>query len=457
MNLQIERGYVELMVNEFPELSLLSEQLKFGNRAEVPFQRLSSQQLGYLRNLYEDAGPRMAGQAAQLANLEDAVNDPGVRYSEDDLEQLVPDIAEFLLKDAIRGWLFKADATGRPTPYLVSRIDFTPPGEEENGRILLDLKANAMAKIVTVNLIIRSRDIVAEIFAAKGFLKETEALIAAYDRSAVRFFDWRSDYGRQFNARGTGIFAEDPSASHRNTDWSRKNRVVLSSGGGWARLVNDEEILKERALSLDLPGDILGKYLSKAGRSTRFDEKVEGATETLREAIPEKLFTEVPVHGYILLFHLDLHHHLWGAVMLIDEADVYLKRRDDNIAANAVVGVFLRVLEYFNGLLFLTTNRVDDIDEVIVSRSIALIKYHPPELEDRRKIWAVMVEQFGLDIDDHLLDRLAEIYPQASGREIKGLTKLVAKYCHHKAVAPTLEVFMRCCVFRGMEPVGVQP
>ena len=40
----------------------------------------------------------------------------------------------------------------------------------------------------------------------------------------------------------------------------------------------------------------------------------------------------------------------WGAVMLIDEADVYIKRRDDDITMNAVVGVFLRVLEYFNGL-----------------------------------------------------------------------------------------------------------
>jgi hypothetical protein len=568
MNLQLERAYAELMVNEFPDLSLLSEQLKFGNRAEVPFQRLTSQQLGYLRNLYEDAGPGMAGLAAQLANLEQAVSDPSERYAEDDLERLVPDIVEFLLKGAIRGWLFKADTAGRPAPYLVSRIDFTPPGEEEAGRILIDLKANAMAKIQTINLIIRTRDIIGksipEIFAAKGFLKETKALIAAYDRSAERFFEWRSEYGRQFNARGIGIFAEDPTASHRNTDWSRKNRVVLSSGGGWARLVNDEEILKERALSLDVPGDILGKYLRRAGRSTRYDENVEGATEALREEIPEKLFTELPVHGYILLFHLDLHHHLWvhvddmkpycyqpelkeklilppeqtdlidiltaemdllmddivegksggttvlcagppgvgktltaevyseiirrplyrvhsgqlglnvtemeralqetliraqrwGAVMLIDEADVYIKRRDDNIAANAVVGVFLRVLEYFNGLLFLTTNRVDDIDEAIVSRCIALIKYHPPELQDRRKIWRVMVEQFGLDVSDELIDKLAKIYPEASGRDIKGLTKLVAKYCHHKSLTPDLDVFNRCCIFRGMEPEVIQP
>jgi AAA+ superfamily predicted ATPase len=141
----------------------------------------------------------------------------------------------------------------------------------------------------------------------------------------------------------------------------------------------------------------------------------------------------------------------WGAVMLIDEADVYIKRRDDNIAANAVVGVFLRVLEYFNGLLFLTTNRVGDIDEAIVSRCIALIRYHQPGLEDRRKIWAVMVEQFGLQLEPQLLDTLAEKFPEASGRDIKGLAKLVAKYCHHKSVAPTLAVFERCSIFRGME------
>ncbi len=69
----------------------------------------------------------------------------------------------------------------------------------------------------------------------------------------------------------------------------------------------------------------------------------------------------------------------WGAVMLIDEADVCIKRRDDDITMNAVVGVFLRVLEYFNGLLFLTTNRIDDIDDASVSRCIALIKFYPPD------------------------------------------------------------------------------
>jgi SpoVK/Ycf46/Vps4 family AAA+-type ATPase len=145
----------------------------------------------------------------------------------------------------------------------------------------------------------------------------------------------------------------------------------------------------------------------------------------------------------------------WGAVMLIDEADVYIKRRNDNLASNAVVGVFLRVLEYFNGLLFLTTNRVDDIDEAIISRCIAMIKYHAPNTADRRKIWRVMTEQFALPLDMALIDQLAELFPNATGRDIKGLTKLVAKFCQQKQLQPDLEVFKRCSVFRGLEMAGV--
>lgn len=562
MKLLVERPYVEALVGEFPDLGALLNQLKFGNRAEVSFEQLSTAQLDYLHSLYRAAGPRLELRAAQLATLQRALRDGGPRFGERDLERLVPAVMEFLIRDAIRGWLFKINAAGKPIAYLVSRIDYSPAGEEETGRLLIELKANAMARIASQTLTLLERDIVgrnvAEILVAKGFLKETAELIAAYDHSTARFFEWRSDYGRQFSASGTGVFAEDPTASHRSTDWARKDLVVLSAAGGSARLVNDEEILKDRALVLDATGDVLGKYLRKAGRSMKYDERVEKATETVRAEIPEGVFAELPVHGYVLMFHLELHHHLWvhvddmqpyayqpqlkdklilppeqtdlidiltaemdvlmddivegksggttvlcagppgvgktltaevyaeiikrplyrvhsgqlglsvpemektlkatltraqrwGAVMLIDEADVYIKRRDDNITANAVVGVFLRVLEYFNGLLFLTTNRVDDIDEAVISRCIALVKYHPPGLEDRRRIWRVMTEQFGLDIAPVLLEQLAGSFPQASGRDIKGLAKLVAKYCHHKSVAPSLAVFERCSIFRGMD------
>ncbi len=562
MKLQIERPYAEALFEAFPELASLKDQLRFGNHVEVAFNQLSTTELAFLQNLYQQAGPVMQGHAALIATLQKAVNDESPRFGADDLEILLPAIAEYLVSEAQRGWLFRANTSAKPIAYVVTRLDYTPPGEEEAGRILLELKANSRGKIAIETLTIRSRDIaeltVAEIFAHKGYLKETPELLQAYEESAARYFDWRGQYGKQFAGQGTGTFAEDPTATHRNTDWSRKPQVVLSSNGMPARMVNDENILSDRVVSFEGSGDILNAYLRKAGKSARYDCKVENKMEASRESMPKGMFTELPVHGYILMFHLELHNHLWvhvddvqpyeyqpelkqklilpqeqtdlidiltaemdvlmddivagksggttvlcagpagvgktltaevyseiiqrplyrvhsgqlglnvaemekalkdtltraqrwGAVMLIDEADVYIKRRDDNIAANAVVGVFLRVLEYFNGLLFLTTNRVDDIDEAIISRCIAMIKYHPPNADDRRMIWQVMTQQFALELDASLIEELVMLFPQATGRDIKGLTKLVSKFCQHKAVAPTLDVFMRCSIFRGME------
>lgn len=49
MKLQIGRAYVEAMVAQFPELQMLAEQLKFGNKADIPFHHLSGTQLDFLR------------------------------------------------------------------------------------------------------------------------------------------------------------------------------------------------------------------------------------------------------------------------------------------------------------------------------------------------------------------------------------------------------------------------
>jgi len=498
MNLQIERPYVEALITEFPRLAPLQDQLRFGNKVTMPFNQLSGIELGFLGNLYREAGPAMRTRAAQLATLQQAFDGQGTRFGpDDDLEMLMPAIAGYLATDALRGWLFRVNVSDKPLAYVVTRLDYIASSNDETGKVVLELRANAKGTLATAAFRISATDIVgktvAKIFAAKGYVRESAELITAYDDSVERYFDWRGQYGAQFSARGTGFYAEDPTATHRDTDWSRKDVVVLSSGGGVTRLVNDEGILSARTTTLETTGDILGPYLRKAAKSNQYNAETEVGES--QAAMPKGLFTQLPVHPYLFMFHLDLHHYLWvhvddiapyayqpalkqklilppeqtdlidiltakdvltraqrwGAVMLIDEADVYIKRRDDNIAMNAVVGVFLRVLEYFNGLLFLTTNRVDDIDEAIVSRCIAMIRYYPPDSEARRRIWQVMLEQFALAVDDALLDELVALFPRASGRDIKGLAKLAAKFCSHKQVKPSAEVFRRCSIFRGME------
>ncbi|KAJ4188855.1 hypothetical protein NW755_006351 [Fusarium falciforme] len=63
--------------------------------------------------------------------------------------------------------------------------------------------------------------------------------------------------------------------------------------------------------------------------------------------------------------------NLWDCILLLDEAEIFLSRRekkDDNLQRNALVSIFLRTLEYYPGILFLTTNRVGVLDEALNSR-----------------------------------------------------------------------------------------
>jgi len=126
MKLQIEQPYIEAMVDAFPGLESLKEQLKFGNKVEVLYSQLSDTELSFLGNLYQAAGPEMRVRAAQLATLQNAMNDDGVRYKTDELEMVVPAIADYLMANAIRGWLFTANAASKPLPYVVTRLDYTP-------------------------------------------------------------------------------------------------------------------------------------------------------------------------------------------------------------------------------------------------------------------------------------------------------------------------------------------
>jgi len=80
--------------------------------------------------------------------------------------------------------------------------------------------------------------------------------------------------------------------------------------------------------------------------------------------------------------------HSWGAILLLDEADVFLEaRQPHDIHRNSLVSVFLRLTEYYQGILFLTTNRVETFDEAFQSRIHMGIRYENLQSKARKKIW----------------------------------------------------------------------
>lgn len=115
----------------------------------------------------------------------------------------------------------------------------------------------------------------------------------------------------------------------------------------------------------------------------------------------------------------------WDAILLIDEADVYVHERGNDINQNAIVGVFLRVLEYHDTTLFLTTNRPDIVDDAIASRCIAKIDYKYPTSEQQKEIWGIISSTAKISIEKSVIDEFVEKHSQYSGRDIKNLIKLV--------------------------------
>jgi SpoVK/Ycf46/Vps4 family AAA+-type ATPase len=83
----------------------------------------------------------------------------------------------------------------------------------------------------------------------------------------------------------------------------------------------------------------------------------------------------------------------WKALLLLDEADEFLRQRSHDSNHSSLVAVFLRKLEYYQGIMLLTTNRVKDFDEAVQSRIHVGIRFGPLDVDTRREIWKSFLEK----------------------------------------------------------------
>ena len=110
------------------------------------------------------------------------------------------------------------------------------------------------------------------------------------------------------------------------------------------------------------------------------------------------------------------------AVLLLDEADVFLeKRTPHDVNRNALVSIFLRLLECYQGVLFLTTNRIEEFDNAFHSRIHIALRFASLTRERRKEVW----RNFGtyaaaeLDLTEDDYEELAQW--ELNGREIKNV------------------------------------
>ncbi|EFQ32473.1 ATPase [Colletotrichum graminicola] len=138
----------------------------------------------------------------------------------------------------------------------------------------------------------------------------------------------------------------------------------------------------------------------------------------------------------------------WDAVVLLDEADVFMAERNPNdIARNELVSIFLRELEYFRGIIFLTTNLYNTIDTAFRSRVSLHLLFKALSPDSRGLIWRKFLGRLPPAGGDEKADGLVPLSDedikelgqwQLNGREIKTAVKMVSKWCDHKGYEMSL-------------------
>lgn len=441
-------------------------------------------------------------------------------------------LQQYLVK-APSHWLYRRHEEGVMLAYYVSEVQYHPPVERSGDRtpamVTMELTYESIGGTQSTGVNFYDADCrnvpVAQALADKSYVVESPELRADYEAARLRYVEVCPQVGRQFWAWGRGFL---------RSRYDSKT-VQLDKDGERARIVvdiffeDDEKPDRERSRSVS------PWYWANIDKSSTYEAETDEDSnlELDEDTEVERPEVEIPIHPWVVVFHLDKHIRLrthvsqleeyiydkrladklvlpaeqkslvqllietkggmfqdivrgkgggavvlltgqpgtgktltaevyaeseeralysvqcsqlglnpedleeslmkvferakrWNAVMLLDEADVYVHERGFDMNQNAIVGVFLRVLEYRGTILFLTTNRPEDVDDAIASRCIARLNYLPPDSVDAKKIWRVLADVAGVKIAAEVIQEVVEDNPEMTGRDIKNILKLAS-------------------------------
>lgn len=187
----------------------------------------------------------------------------------------------------------------------------------------------------------------------------------------------------------------------KNSDASLVSDLIDNKGGGCVLLLHGKPGLG-KTLTAEAVAEVLTRPLYAVS---------VGELGTDPESLEEKLQTVLQTA------------QRWNAVLLLDEADVFLEeRRNGDINRNAMVGTFLRLLEYYNGVLILTTNRVADMDQAFYSRISLALRYNDFGVETREQVIENLLDTNGVKLEASAVTMISKM--DVNGRQIKNAIRL---------------------------------
>lgn len=229
--------------------------------------------------------------------------------------ELADAIREYLVEDAIEGWLFKLSA--EPTAVLVTDVAFYPAQKTRDGVIPAYITVNyqqndrgrKLAGSIQINNYVEGRS-AGEILHALGWQKETEELLELYQEQLDRYKKIRPMFGQQLRLTRSKIWQQE---STRRNIWQERSRKKVKQdlskvGGG--RLVHDDKIpegvfmASNRARFDDPDNPIISQLLAA------------NIKKTLGENT--KAFARSPYTLALQVFHLGVHEDFDVHVMSVE-------------------------------------------------------------------------------------------------------------------------------------------
>ncbi|KAK0128780.1 hypothetical protein ONS95_000730 [Cadophora gregata] len=178
--------------------------------------------------------------------------------------------------------------------------------------------------------------------------------------------------------------------------------MLLSGGPGIGKTLTAESVAENMKVPL---------YMMSAGDLGIKSSEVEASLTTILEMVAK-----------------------WNAVLLLDECDVFLEARSaHDLERNKIVSIFLRTLEYYEGILFLTTNRVKNMDPAFQSRIHISMEYPGLDKTSRMQVWEnFLARGVEHEIVDGEVESLAQV--EINGRQIKNVLKTGQLLACHQGV-----------------------
>ncbi len=173
---------------------------------------------------------------------------------------------------------------------------------------------------------------------------------------------------------------------------------------------NLQSVIKQHNLSVNLYGESgTGKTITAHAIAKRLNKKIV----LVNYAEIESKYVGETSKNLVGLFQVAKEH---DAVILFDEADALLSRRvtamhsATDVSVNQTRNTLLKILDDYDGIIFFTTNFIQNFDSAFIRRIFCHVKFEMPNKETRYSLWNhYLLETIPCDNRKEVIDKICKV------------------------------------------------